>query len=49
MPSAKLTPICPSTDNGCNVIVRRDPPISTFGAKTQAYGNVAADAYVVSP
>jgi hypothetical protein len=29
-PNAKLIPIWPSTDNGCRVMVRRDPPINTL-------------------
>ena len=32
-PNAKLSPIWPSTDNGCSVIVRRDPPISTLAPR----------------
>ena len=32
-PNARLSPIWPSIDNGCNVIVRRDPPISTLAPR----------------
>ena len=35
-PNAKLSPIWPSTDNGCSVIVRRDPPISTLAPSALA-------------
>jgi len=31
--SARLSPIWPSTDNGCNVIVRRHPPTNTLAPK----------------
>ena len=33
IPNAKLIPIWPSTDSGCRIIERRDPPISTLAPR----------------